>query len=220
MATQLKIDVVSDVVCPWCVVGLRGLEEALSRTAGAVTADITLQPFELNPDMPAEGENIGDHIARKYGPEAAQQMASRREAIRARFAELGVVHNMGEDSRIYNTFDAHRLLHWAKTLGRQVELKHALLKAHFTDGKNVSDREVLVAAAASAGLGADEAREVLASGRYAEEVRAAEQLWVSRGIRSVPSIVINDKWLISGGQPVEYFERALREIAANAAAAE
>lgn len=217
MTKRLKIDVVSDVVCPWCVVGLRGLEEALVRTAGEVEADITLQPFELNPDMAPEGENIGEHIARKYGREAAQQMAGRREALKARFTELGVGYNVGDESRIYNTFDAHRLLHWAKTLGRQVEMKRALFTAHFTEGKNIADREVLVEVAAGAGFDATEAREVLSSGRYAAETREAEQLWISRGIRSVPAVVINDKWLISGGQPVEAFEQALRGIAAEVA---
>ena len=121
---------------------------------------------------------------------------------------------MSEESRIYNTFDAHRLLHWAGTVGRQRELKHSLFKANFTDGANVSDHGVLVGASVAAGIDGDEAREVLASGRYAEEVRDAEREWISRGIRSVPAIVINGRWLISGGQPASAFEQALRGIAA------
>ena len=213
MTTQLKIDFVSDVMCPWCVVGLGGLEEALRRTADVVKADITMQPFELNPTMSAEGEDFGEHMARKLGPDTDGRRAATREVLRERLAEFGFAFGTHQ-RRIYNTFDAHRLLHWANTLNRQVDLKHALFRAHFTDGRNISDHEVLISVAASAGLDADQARQVVASGRYADDVRRAEQLWISRGINSVPGVVINDKWLISGGQPVDAFEQALRGIAA------
>jgi predicted DsbA family dithiol-disulfide isomerase len=213
MTQHLKIDFVSDVACPWCVIGLRGLEQALSNAADAVEADITFQPFELNPGMPAGGQNLGEHITEKYGS-TAEQLAASLAMIRARGAEVGFTFNMTENSRIYNTFDAHRLLHWAETIGRQRELKHSLFKANFTDGANVSDRGVLVDAAIAAGLDGDEARAVLASGRYAEAVREAEREWISRGIRSVPAIVINGTWLISGGQPSAAFEQAVRGIAA------
>jgi predicted DsbA family dithiol-disulfide isomerase len=213
MTHHLKIDFVSDVACPWCVIGLRGLEQALDNAADAVEADITLQPFELNPGMPAAGQNLGEHITEKYGSTAEQSAAS-RAMIRARGAEVGFTFNMSEESRIYNIFDAHRLLHWADTLGRQRELKHSPFRANFTDGANVSEHGVLVDAAVAAGLDGDEAREILASGRYAEEVREAERVWISRGIRSVPAIVINGTWLISGGQPAKTFEQALRSIAA------
>jgi predicted DsbA family dithiol-disulfide isomerase len=213
MTQHLKIDFVSDVACPWCVIGLRGLEQALANASDAVEADITFQPFELNPRMPAAGQNLVEHITEKYGSTAEQSAAS-RAMIRSRGAEVGFTFNMSEESRIYNTFDAHRLLHWAGTIGRQQELKLALFRANFTDGANVSDHGVLVEAAFTAGLDGDQAREVLALGRYAEEVRNAELEWTSRGIRSVPAIVINGKWLISGGQPAETFEQALRGIAA------
>ena len=213
MTQHLKIDFVSDVACPWCVIGLRGLEQALANASDAVEADITFQPFELNPRMPAAGQNLVEHITEKYGSTAEQSAAS-RAMIRSRGAEVGFTFNMSEESRIYNTFDAHRLLHWAGTIGRQQELKLALFRANFTDGANVSDHGVLVEAAVAAGLDGNQAREVLASGRYAEEVRNAELEWTSRGIRSVPAIVINGKWLISGGQPAETFEQALRGIAA------
>lgn len=215
MPRPLKIDFVSDVSCPWCIIGLKGLEEALARTEGVVDAQIHFQPFELNPDMAPEGENIGEHIAKKYGS-TPEQSAANREMIRDRAAALGFTMNGSADSRIYNTFDAHRLLHWAEIEGKQAALKHALFEAYFTEQKDPSNPEVLVAAAEKAGLDGAAAREVLASGRYAEEVRAAEQLWQSRGIRSVPAIVIEDKWLISGGQPPETFENALRQIAAEA----
>jgi len=216
MSRPLKIDFVSDVSCPWCIIGLKGLEEALARTEGVVDAKITFQPFELNPQMAPEGENIGEHIARKYGS-TPEQSAANRQMIRDRAGALGFAMNSSADSRIYNTFDAHRLLHWAEIEGGQAALKHALFEAYFTDQQDPSNHDVLVAAAEKAGLDGAAAREVLASGRYAEEVRAAEQLWQSRGINSVPAIVIEDKWLISGGQPPEAFEQALREIAAQAA---
>lgn len=217
MTQHLKIDFVSDVACPWCVIGLRGLQDALERTSGLVQADLVFQPFELNPQMPAEGQNAMEHVAEKYGS-SAEQSAANREQIRSRAASLGFDFNMTEHSRIYNTFDAHRLLHWAKTLNRQQELKLALFKANFTDGANISDPEVLADVAIAAGLDGNEARQVLASGRYAEEVRDAENLWLSRGIRSVPAVVINEKWLISGGQPAEVFEQALRDIASELSA--
>jgi predicted DsbA family dithiol-disulfide isomerase len=216
MPRPLKIDFVSDVSCPWCIIGLKGLEEALARTEGVVDAKIHFQPFELNPDMAPEGENIGEHIAKKYGS-TPEQSAANRQMIRDRAAALGFTMNSSADSRIYNTFDAHRLLHWAEVEGKQAALKHALFETYFTEQKDPSNQDVLVAAAEKAGLDGAAAREVLTSGRYTEEVRAAEQLWQSRGIRSVPAIVIEDKWLISGGQPPEAFENALRQIAAEAA---
>ena len=211
----MRIDFVSDVACPWCAIGLHGLEEALRRTAGIVDAELRFQPFELNPDMGPAGESVDAHLTRKVGM-SADQLAGSREMLRERAAALGFQFNQSSRSRMYNTFDAHRLLHWAGTLGRQRELKRALFKANFSDDANVSDREVLVGLAATAGLDADAAREVLASGRYAGEVREAEKLWISRGIQGVPGIVINGKWLISGGQPPEAFEQALRQIAAEA----
>ena len=216
MPRPMKIDFVSDVACPWCAVGLNGLEEALARTGDLVDATITFQPFELNPDMPPEGEDGAEHITRKYGI-SAEQAEANRTVIRDRAAAVGFDMGGIEGRRVYNTFDAHRLLHWAEGSGHQAALKHALLEANFTEGLDVSDPEVLIAAAERAGLDGEAAREVLASGRYAAEVRDAERLWQSRGINSVPAIVIDDRYLISGGQPPEAFEQALRRIAAEAA---
>ncbi len=213
MAQRLKIDFVSDVSCPWCVIGLGGLEVALGRLDQDIQADITFQPFELNPDMPPEGQNVREHIAQKYGA-APEQMAATRETIRARAAAVGFRMATDEHSRIYNTFDAHRLLHWAALEGRQAALKHALFQAYFTNGQDPSDLDTLVEVAQAAGLDGAVAREVLTSGRYAEAVRAAEAHWRSAGINSVPAVVINDRYLISGGQPAEAFEQALRSIAA------
>jgi len=181
-----------------------------------VDAQITFQPFELNPAMPAEGQNIVEHVAQKYGS-TPEQSAANREMIRARAAELGFTMRGTDQSRIYNTFDAHRLLHWAEIEGHQAALKHALFDAYFTDQLDPSNHDVLVAAAEKAGLHPEAARHVLTTGEYAEEVRRTEQLWQSRGISAVPAIVIDDHYLISGGQPPEAFEQALRQIAAEAA---
>jgi predicted DsbA family dithiol-disulfide isomerase len=213
MNSPLKIDFVSDVSCPWCVIGLKSLEQALQQIGPDVTADIHFQPFELNPQMAPEGEDIVEHIAKKYGSTPEQMQAS-REGIRARGAELGFTFNMEKRGRIYNTFDAHRLLHWAELEGRQVELKRALFEAYFTEGRNPSDHEVLIDVATRVGLDAQQAREILASDRYAADVRQREQLFGQLGIRAVPSVIVNDKYLIQGGQPVAVFEQALRKIAA------
>ena len=218
MNARLKIDFVSDVSCPWCVIGLRALEQALDRVGDATTADIHFQPFELNPQMPPGGQDIAEHLAQKYGS-TREQLTRNQEAIRARGAELGFAFDMHKRSRVYNTFDAHRLLHWAEEEGRQRELKRALFAAYFTEGRDPSDREVLVEVAAQAGLDALRAREILESDRYAQDVREREQFYAERGIQAVPSVIVNDKYLIQGGQPVEVFEQALRKIAAESAAA-
>ncbi|MDO6415169.1 DsbA family oxidoreductase [Sphingomonas sp. BIUV-7] len=218
MTTHLKIDFVSDVSCPWCVIGLRGLEEGLARAADAVDAEIVFRPFELNPAMGPDGQDLDEHVAQKYGSTPAQSAAN-RAMIRDRAAELGFTMKMTEGRRIYNTFDAHRLLHWAEPQGRQKALKEALFELYFTDGGDPSDHDQLVAAAASVGLDPDEARAILSSDRHAEAVRTEERLWQSRGIQAVPAVVINERYLISGGQPPEAFEQALRGIAAELTAA-
>ena len=212
MTTPLHIDFVSDVACPWCAIGLASLEKAVDALDGVIAASIHFQPFELNPGMGPGGENIDSFIGGRYGADTGQ-LAAMRENVRTRAASVGLTFNQNSGSRIYNTFDAHRLLHWAEPTGKQQALKQALFKANFTDNADISDHQVLTAAAVEAGLDSGEAREVLASGRYAEEVREAEKLWISRGIHAVPGIVINERWLISGGQPPEVFEQRLREIA-------
>jgi predicted DsbA family dithiol-disulfide isomerase len=209
----MKIDFVSDVVCPWCAVGLKSLEAALERIGDEIPVELHFQPFELNPQMPAEGEDIAEHIARKYGSTPAQ-VEQNRENIRLRGEDVGFTFRMDRRGRIYNTFDAHRLLHWAGLEGRQLELKHALLKAYFTDGENPSAHEALVRIAVGCGLDGDRAAEILAGDTYAGEVRAREQFYTGQGISAVPSVIINDRHLIQGGQPSEVFERALRQIAA------
>ena len=214
----LRIDFVSDVACPWCAVGLASLQQALAKLDGTVRAEIHLQPFELNPQMAAAGEDAGEHIMRKYGIDEAR-MDANRAAIRERATALGFAYNVGRGSRIWNTFDAHRLLHWAELHdnARALALKQALLRAYFSDGENVSDRDVLVRIAGNVGLDAGKARDVLDSGEYADAVRAQEQRFQQAGIHSVPATIVNGTHLISGGQPPEVFERALREIAERAA---
>jgi predicted DsbA family dithiol-disulfide isomerase len=218
MAKPLKIDFVSDVVCPWCVIGLGGLQQALTQLEGEVQADLHFQPFELNPDIAPEGEDLFEHIERKYGS-TREQMAQSSAMIRDRAAAVGFTMTAADDRRIWSTFDAHRLLHWAGIEGRQTELSKALFEANFTDLANISDADVLVAAAEKAGLDGAEAREVLASGAYADDVRADERKWRLAGVNAVPAVIINDRHLISGGQPAEVFEQALRAIAAEAATA-
>lgn len=208
----VRVDFVSDIVCPWCAIGLASLERAIARLGDEVAVELHVQPFELNPDMAPEGEAIDEHLGRKYGLSAAQ-LAENRERLRARGAQVGVEFATGARSRIYNTFDAHRLLHWAATEGRQLPLKHALLRAYFTDGENVSDRATLVRLAAGVGLPAERAAAVLASDDYADEVRADEQAVLRAGIHSVPAIIFDRQYLVSGGQPVEVFERVLRQVA-------
>jgi predicted DsbA family dithiol-disulfide isomerase len=212
----MRIDYVSDVSCPWCAVGLKGLEMALARTRDLIDATLVFQPFELNPDMPAGGVDNLEYVTRKYGLSAGQAAAN-RETIRARAAAVGFAMAALDRRRLYNTFDAHRLLHWAGLQGRQLALKLALLDAHFNDAADVSDHAVLAAIAVRAGLDGKGARDVLASGVHAEDVRRAEALWRARGIEAVPSVIIDGRYLISGGQPPEAFEQALRRIAAEAA---
>ena len=214
--TKLRIDFVSDVVCPWCAVGLASLEQALRQLQGEVEAEIHFQPFELDPNMPAGGMDVAENLKRKYGMSDAQ-LAENQARIQQRGAELGVVIDFNARSRIWNTFDAHRLLHWAGLEGRQLDLKRALLRAYFAEGRSVSDHAVLVEVAASVGLDASAARRILASDAHADDVRAAEQFFQKLGISGVPAFIIERKHLISGGQPPEVFERALLEIAATAA---
>lgn len=215
MKKHLKIDFVSDIACPWCAVGLASLQTALGRVKDQINADITFHPFELNPQMVPEGEDTTEHLTKKYGS-TPEQAAAIRETIRARGAELGFIFNLDRRSRIYNTFDAHRLLHWAQleSAGRQLALKQALLKAYFTDGEDPSNTAVLVRVAGEVGLDGERAKAILASDTYAAEVREQEQFYLQQGINSVPAVVINDRHLISGGQAPEVFEQALRQIAA------
>lgn len=216
MATPLKIDFVSDVSCPWCAIGLNALEQALQRIGGDADVTLHFQPFELNPHMGPEGQDITEHLQQKYGASAEQQEQT-RAMIRQRGQEVGFDFAMGKRSRIYNTFDAHRLLHWAGEQGRQRELKHALFNAYFTQGDDPSAHAVLQAAAVRAGLDGGQAAAMLASDRFAAQVREDEAFYQRQGIQSVPAVIVNDRHLIQGGQPVDVFEGVLRQIMAGTA---
>jgi predicted DsbA family dithiol-disulfide isomerase len=211
MKQPLRIDFVSDVACPWCAIGLSSLQVALSRVDEAVDAEIVVHPFELNPDMGPDGEALVEYIGKKYGSTPAQ-IAETQAMMRERGASVGFT--FGPRTRIYNTFDAHRLLHWAGLKGKQLPLKLALLRLYHGEGKAPSDQDVLVEGAQSVGLDAAEAREVLRSGAYADEVRAEEREYQAMGIQSVPSIIFNNRYLVTGGQPAETFEQVIQQVLA------
>ena len=214
----MKIDFVSDIACPWCAVGLNALEIALERLGNKVPVTLHFQPFELNPQMGPAGQDAVEHLSAKYGI-GPEQIARNQAAIRERGSAVGFT--FGTRGRVWNTFDAHRLLHWAGVEGppeAQRALKHALLRAYHGQGRNPSDAEVLLQAVAGVGLDTARAAQVLGSDEFSAEVRQAEAYWQQAGIRSVPSVVVNDRHLIQGGQPPEVFEQALRHIAAEATA--
>ncbi|MNL34489.1 DSBA-like thioredoxin domain protein [compost metagenome] len=192
-----------------------GLTKALHILRDEVRAEIRFPPFELNPKMGPEGQNITEHITEKYGS-TPEQSQKNREMIRARGAEVGFAFRTDSNSRIYNTFDAHRLLHWAGLEGLQQQLKEALFKAYFSDGGNPSNHAQLVTIAQSVGLDRQRAEAILASEEFATEVREEEQLWLSRGVSSVPTVVFNGQYAVTGGQPVETFVGAIRQIISEA----
>lgn len=207
---KLQVDFVSDVACPWCAVGLNALEQALERLKNEVAVDLRFQPFELNPQMGPDGEDSTEHLKRKYGM-GDEQLAAARDNLRRRGREVGF--EFGQRPRIWNTFDAHRVIHWAGLQGRQHAMKRALLQAYQGDDRNPSDRAVLIDCARQCGLDEAQAAEVIDSQAYAAEVRQAQAVWRQAGIQSVPSVIINERHLIQGGQPVEVFEQALRQLA-------
>ncbi|MBN8607714.1 MAG: DsbA family oxidoreductase [Caulobacterales bacterium] len=216
MTQTLRIDFVSDVACPWCVIGLRSLLQALDAVGDEVKAEIRFQPFELNPNMAPEGENTAEHVQKKYGSSRERSDAT-RQAIKESGERFGFTFNYGPESRIWNTFDAHRLLHWAGLEGKQLALKEALFKSNFTDQRPTNDPDALADAAAEAGLDPARARRILASDEFAAEVRAEEEQWRRNGVQAVPSVIFNQRWLVQGGQPPHVFEQAIREIIAGTA---
>lgn len=213
MNKNLTIDIVSDVSCPWCIIGYQALNQALSNLAPDIQADITWRPFELNPQMPKGGQEITEHITQKYGI-SEQQAEENRAAIKERGLSVGYEFGNRGGGRIYNTFDAHRLLHWAQELGKQTELKLALFNLYFQQNGNPSDHQQLLAVVKNLGLDVTEAKQVLDSDKYTTEVRKQQQHYQSAGVHSVPAVIVNNKHLISGGQPTEVFQTALKQIAA------
>ncbi len=211
----LRVEIVSDVVCPWCVIGYKQLERALARLQ--LTAEITWQPFELNPSMPAEGQNLREHLAGKYGTTLEGSIRA-RAMLTERGAALGFSFRYSDDMRMYNTFRAHQLLHWASERGEQHALKLELFAEYFSRGHDVSDIDVLTRAATAVGLDAAEARELLEDQRYAERVRAQQRVWTASGVRGVPAMVFQGKYLVTGAQGVENYEAILKQITEEAAA--
>lgn len=207
----LKIDIVSDVVCPWCIVGYRQLQQAIDNTG--IDAEIHWHPFELNPDMPPEGQDLREHIAEKYGSSAEDSRKS-REHLSAVGAELGFAFSFPDDMRMVNTFDTHQLIHWAETHERAMEMKLALFTTHFSDNKDISSHEILADVAQSIGLERAEALLVLQDQRFAAEVRERQSRWLKKGIQGVPAVVFESKYMVSGAQGVERFEQCLQEILA------
>ena len=211
----MRIDFVSDVACPWCAIGLNSLERALKNVGGEIgDVELHMQPFELNPTMAPEGADAAEYFTTKYGV-SAEQMKANRARIVERGAAEGFV--FGPRTHIWNTFDAHRLLFWAGAEGvpgTQRALKHALLSAYHGQGRNPGAHDVLLELASKVGLPVERAREVLERGEFADAVRQAEQFWQQLGINGVPAVIIDRKHLISGGQPHQVFEQALREISA------
>lgn len=216
MPEPIRVDIISDVVCPWCIVGYRQLKQAAEATG--IEIETYWHPFELNRDMPPEGENLREHIMRKYGS-TAEQSAQARQQLASIGEPLGIEFQFGDDSKIVNTFAAHQLLHWAQEAGKSQDLKLALFDAYFAQGQDVSQPEVLADTAASVGLDREEALAVLNEQRFAETVREKEDFWTSRGVSSVPTMVFDAKHATSGAQGAETFARVLTHLAQEQGAA-
>lgn len=212
----VQIDIVSDVMCPWCIVGYRQLAQALKMTG--VTEKLRWHPFELNPSMPADGQNLTEHMAQKYGASAAESQENRARLQRLG-ADLGIAFNFTDHSKIVNTFQAHQLLDWAEGYGKQHPLKLALFEAYFSDGRDVSDADVLTHVAQSVGLDAAETSAVLASETHAQSVRDKQQFWTDRGISGVPAMVFGGNYLLTGAQGIPTYADLLRRVHAESAAA-
>lgn len=212
---RLRIDIVSDVVCPWCIIGYLQLQLALKRVSDAFQVRIHWQPFELNPDMPSEGQLLGEHLAQKYGTSAEQSQAARAR-LTAVGESLGFSFDYFDGMRIYNTFKAHQLLHWAGECAgapdQQTSLKLALFDAFFRRGENVSDTATLASIAARAGLPEQEALAILVDGRYAEAVRQNQAGWLDREVYAVPTFFFNEGFPVPGAQEADTFVRVLSRL--------
>lgn len=207
----LRIDIVSDVVCPWCIIGYKQLEKALAQMAGQFAVTLHWQPFELNPHMPDEGQDLREHIAQKYGTTPEQSVGARQRLTQLGDA-LGFHFDYHDAMRMVNTFRAHQLLHWAAEQGRQTELKLALFSAFFSERQDVNSPAVLVAVAGRVGLDEAEAREVLESARYAAVVRSEQQRWLEREVHAVPTFFFNGGYAVPGAQEADTFVRVLERL--------
>jgi predicted DsbA family dithiol-disulfide isomerase len=209
----LRIDIVSDVVCPWCIIGYKQLQQALQLAPRDYEIDLHWQPFELNPQMPAEGQNLREHLAQKYGA-TAEQSRGARERLTALGDSLGFHFDYSDGMRMVNTFRAHQLLHWAAGQGRQTELKLALFEGFFTHGRDVNDIDTLVDIAAGSGLDREQAMTVLAEHTYAAIVREQQAVWLDRDVHAVPAFFFDEKYMVPGAQSPEVLLRVLDKIEA------
>jgi len=207
----IEISIVSDVVCPWCIVGYKQLEAAAADAS--IDINVTWHPFELNPQMPSEGQNLQEHICEKYGT-TVEQSIENRDRLTVIGKELGFDFQFSDDSRMVNTFSAHRLMHWASLTGHKNALKSALFDAHFTQQRDINDHAVLVDVAESLGLDKDEAQRVLVENQFETEVREEQQLWASRGITGVPAMVFENQYLVTGAQGTDNYKQILGKLAA------
>lgn len=214
MNEKIKIDIISDVVCPWCIIGYKNLEKAISELGLEHDVEITWQPFELNPAMPKEGEHLRDHIARKYGssPEESEQT---RVTISNRGAELGFTFNFFDDMHIVNTRDAHILLEYARTQGKQTDLKLRLFAAYFSEQKDISDPGILLKEVESVGIDMKQALAIINDSMSLDQVRKQESYWQELGVSSVPTVVFNREAALSGAQPIGTFKKILTELVDN-----
>lgn len=210
--SPLRIDIVSDVMCPWCIIGYRQLTQALEATDTA--HEVHWHPFELNLEMPPEGQNLREHLAEKYGSTAEQSEQSRQQMTKLG-DELGFDFRFTEGTRMHNTFNTHQLLHWADKQGRKNDLKMALFIAHFTDGRDLSDIAVLADMAREIGLDPAEALAVLEDQRFASEVRQEQSFWIQQGIRGVPAVVFDRQHLVTGAQGVDNYTNILAQLTKN-----
>lgn len=216
-APVITVDIVSDVVCPWCIIGYKKLEKAMHQFESRARFQLAWHAFELNPNMPPEGQDVNEHLAQKYGTTPEQSKAN-RQRLKDAASGLGFEFNYRDNMRMVNTFDAHRLLHWAGETGKQTALKLALFKAHFTDGKDVSDHDVLVDVAVSVGLDEKRARDLLSTDMFAAEVRAIEEQWQDRFITGVPAFIFGGKFMVPGAQEPETFVNIIEQKFLKAAA--
>ena len=223
---RLSVDIVSDVMCPWCIIGWLKFQTVMAHFEGRVDFRVQWHPFELNPDMPPEGEDAAEHVMRKYGITAEQSRANSGKMAGVA-ADLGFSFNRGPDFRMRNSFDAHRLLTWAGALeapeqaaatGVQTALKLALFAAHFTDNRDVSDHVVLADVAASVGLDRARAQSILTAGEFGEMVRTEEAYWADQNITGVPAFILGGRMLIPGAQDPEVFIRVIENKVLAAAA--
>jgi predicted DsbA family dithiol-disulfide isomerase len=205
----LRIDIISDVMCPWCIIGYRQLAIALEDSN--VDHEIHWHPFELNPNMLAEGQDVGEHLAEKYGTTPAESEANRAN-MTALGKELGFEFNFVDGFRMHNTFNTHQLLHWANEQGRKNDLKQALFAAHFTNARNLSDNAVLVDIATEIGLDRDEATAVLSDQKFASNVRQEQKFWTQQGISGVPAVVCESQHWVTGAQGVDNFKSILNQL--------